>query len=438
MFVGSSGARRSAQNYTVLHNDVVYPLTSPSTVSTSGNLGTFNIVISPAAGLSSNTAALAAFNRAAQQWAAYISDPITVTINADLSTIQPGGGTFPVNVIGSTSSVGLSASYNTIRNQLVTDAAGQPASANNGIVASLPTAAQFTAFVPSGRSLNGSVVLSKASAKAAGFTGLDGTFGVSDANIVFNSAFTFDFDNSDGVSAGTMDFETVAAHEIGHALGFSSNVDLLDQTTAASVPSFAPTTLDLFRFGRLSNNPTNASQFTTLPRNLVPNADVVTDDAYDEYAMSTGVAQGDGRQASHWKDDALSGTFIGAMDPTLSFSTVQHLTYADARALDLIGWDMRLWTPGDADHNMKVEFADLLALAAHYNLAGKWVDGDFNLDGTINFSDLLLLASNYGTVVSANSGGAITLDAASAQLAPEPSSLAMLVAAMLPALRRRR
>src|SRR4051812_1087010 len=61
------------------------------------NLGTFNIVIVPGAGLASNAPALAAFNRAALAWSSRISDPITVTINADLTTTQPGGGTFPGN-----------------------------------------------------------------------------------------------------------------------------------------------------------------------------------------------------------------------------------------------------------------------------------------------------------------------------------------------------
>jgi hypothetical protein len=32
--------------------------------------------------------------------------------------------------------------------------------------------------------------------------------------------------------------------------------------------------------------------------------------------FSTGLYQGDGNQASHWKDDVLTGSFIGIMDPT--------------------------------------------------------------------------------------------------------------------------
>ena len=51
----------------------------------------------------------------------------------------------------------------------------------------------------------------KANLKALGFQGLDAAFGVSDATMQFNSNFTFDYDNSDGVGAGLVDFETVGS-----------------------------------------------------------------------------------------------------------------------------------------------------------------------------------------------------------------------------------
>ena len=156
------------------------------------NLGSFNIVIVPGAGLSGNAAALAAFQRAANAWMARISDPITVTINADLVPLSPG-------IIGSTSATVLQAGYNTIRNAVVADAALDP---NDTIMASTPTAAQYSAFVPGGSTLSGNLLATKANLKALGFAGLDTTFGVSDATVNFSSAFGFDFDNSNGVGAG--------------------------------------------------------------------------------------------------------------------------------------------------------------------------------------------------------------------------------------------
>jgi len=217
---------------------------------------------------------------------------------------------------------------------MVADAADEPGDA---VVASLPTAAQFSAYVPTGFTLGG-MAATKANLKAMGFTGLDGTFGVTDATVQFNSGFSFDFDNSDGVAPGTYDFETVATHELGHVLGFVSAVDdvdwFLEQGQTANV-YLEP--LDLFRFGPM--NPSTLADFTNYPRSLLTGGSSFLDDLTNEWAFSTGYYTGDGRQASHWKDDGITGLQIGMMDPTLASATAWSISAADIRALDLIGWD---------------------------------------------------------------------------------------------------
>ena len=55
--------------------------------------------------------------------------------------------------------------------------------------------------------------------------------------------------------------------------------------------------------------------------------------------MSTGQFNGDIRQASHWKDDLFTGQFIGIMDPTINFGTIEDITAADVRAMELMGYD---------------------------------------------------------------------------------------------------
>jgi len=54
--------------------------------------------------------------------------------------------------------------------------------------------------------------------------------------------------------------------------------------------------------------------------------------------------------------------------------------------------------PGDANHDGKVDFNDLLVLAQHYGLktGQTYENGDFNADGGVGFDDLLILAQNYG------------------------------------------
>jgi hypothetical protein len=310
----------------------LYALPAGATPSTS-QLGSFSINIIPGSGLSGNSAALAAFNRAAAHWMAYFSDPVTININADLT-----GGFASANIIGQTSSVLLQAPYTTIRNAMVSDAAGDSFRA---LDASLPTSAQFGALLPSGYSLSGNLQLTKANAKALGFTGLDGNFGSNDATIQFNNAFNFDYDNSNGVTPGTVDFETVATHELGHALGFISSVDNIDGSASAFADS--PTPLDLFRFTNGGvNDPANTSQFATVPRDLRPGSDVLFTDLANNFRFSTGLTQGDGRQASHWKDDGLTGTYIGVMDPTLASGVVEPITAADVKAFALIGWNAQV------------------------------------------------------------------------------------------------
>jgi len=295
-----------------------------------------DIVINPGSALSSNPQALAAFNRAAVQWEALFSDPVTVTIDANLISIADS------NVLGQASSVELFDFFNTVRGLMIADAGPtEPA------LAFLPTAAQFSAYIPPGFSFFTSagqpVILgSKANFKALGYNAanLDTLFGASDANIEFNSNFTFDYDNSDGVTSGTVDFESVAAHEIGHALGFLSIVDRVDTLVGSSqTGAIAPFTLDLFRF-RTADQPTSLADFTLTPRSLLPQDPSLWSDFFADYNFSTGVAVGDGRQASHWKDDVITGSYIGLMDPTLTSGVIAPITQADIRALGYIGWNV--------------------------------------------------------------------------------------------------
>lgn len=292
-------------------------------------LATFDIVLVPGAGLAANPAALAAFERAAARWEAVISDPIVVTIDADFADIGNP------SIIGQSSSVLLQGPYDAIRDAMVSDAA---ADGDDRIVKALPTAAQFAASLPAGFALTGNVLGTKANLKALGFPDLDASFGVSDATITFNSTFSFDLDSSDGVSPGTIDLETTAVHEIGHALGFLSSVDFVDGAAGGLV---WPNTLDLERFANgTSRDPASPAQFTSFARSMLPGVEAIVDDVDSESRTSTGVAGGDGRQASHWKDDVLTGSFVGVMDPTLSPATVEPITPADLRALDLVGYDI--------------------------------------------------------------------------------------------------
>jgi len=285
----------------------------------------------PGSNLLAQPDAYAAFQNAAGVWDQIFSDPITVTINADLSTNFPSN-----NIIGSTSAVMLTAGYAAIEGAMAAESTGQPAKA---IMASLPTASQLSVQLPSGFSLTGNIAATKADLKALGFTGLDTQFGASDATMTFNSNFNFYY-GTGTFQSNQIDFESVAIHEIGHALGFMSAVDTIDEDLHASTPGAIDLMpLDLYRFAS-TDLPTDASSFTNNTRDLLTGGTSVFSDTQVNYLLSTGAFTGDGNQASHWKDDDITGQYIGIMDPTLAYHTTAPVTSADIRALELIGFDV--------------------------------------------------------------------------------------------------
>ncbi len=298
---------------------------------TISNSSGFSIVLNPDAGLSSNSAALAAFDRAAARWVSEITNPITVHIDAGLDNLNSP------NVLGQTSSVLYIDNYTSVRNALAAHGASQ--GAKDAILTALPTASEFSASLPSGFSLSGYVEATAANFKALNIPLPGHSATDADATITFNSIFAFAYDNTHGVPSNQYDFESIAAHEIGHALGFFSSVDNVDYDQANhTLGAISPSTLDLFRFNAASP-PTSAADFTSKPRELDAGVAAVTSDVTSNYPMSTGQNEGDGFQASHWKHQSASQPYVGVMDPAIPPGTIYENTAADYRAMELIGYN---------------------------------------------------------------------------------------------------
>ncbi|NEQ96671.1 MAG: hypothetical protein F6K30_08105 [Cyanothece sp. SIO2G6] len=235
------------------------------------------------------------------------------------------------------------------------------------------TAGDLTPYVDADGDCNNRLIrISAANAKAIGLprNGTNSCAGspqsvTSDGRLAFNPNIMWDFDPSDGIAAGHYDFVGAATQGLGVVLGFGSGVDVLDFNTSLPDPAdpdgnnvvafddnilaFVNPT-DLFRFSEdsLTLAAGNGSQ------SLIDWTTGRTDSQgqeVDKYfsidggqtkiaSFSTGRKFGDGYQASNWKADNLTGTYLGIFEPSPEPGQVLFITENDRRILDVIGWDL--------------------------------------------------------------------------------------------------
>jgi hypothetical protein len=291
------------------------------------------VSLNPAAGMDPN--ALAGFQAAANYWQSQLTDNVTVNIDVGFSALGPG-------ILGSAGSTSAVYSATAVRTALINDAF----SANDALaIGNLPSLSGLggLSFLTQVNSESGSTAvtldnddsnnnrwldINTANAKALGLMGVNAA---ADASITFSSLFSWDFDQSNGVGAGLQDFVGVAIHEIGHALGFVSGVDIVDGYigNATNLDNYAIfNTLDMFRYSSAGtlNLAAGAAGYFSLDGGTT-----------NLGLFSTGTSHGDGRQASHWKDNLG----LGIMDPTANPAGQMNTPSAlDLIAFDVIGWNL--------------------------------------------------------------------------------------------------
>lgn len=341
---------------------------------------TFNFT--PVAGTSQ--AAVDGFRAAGARWSSLFTDNVDINITINFAALDPG-------VLAQASSMRQRYSYSDVYTALSND---RTSADDRTAVASLPTGSTFnmllnrtsnspagsgsaTPYLDNNGNLNNSTInISNANAKALGLlmnspagmiTNLEevADFGSSsaslgsgiianpsippanastdpDAFIAFSTGFMFDFDPSDGIDSNKIDFVGVATHEIGHALGFTSGVDVLDFNSPPGQGPFSDdqftfvNSLDLFRYSA-DSKAEGAIDWTADARAKYLSFDGGVSSIG---ALATGTRFGDGQQASHWKDRASSSIAeLGIMNPTFSFGQLGIITENDERGFDAIGWN---------------------------------------------------------------------------------------------------
>lgn len=268
-------------------------------------------------------------------------DPVTVTINIQFASLGAG-------ILGSTGSSYVVDNYPDVRDSLQADM-----DFDDSIQDYLPAGST----IPVRYDGNSESVTNenRVFVTRADYNATIGSAAGSAASMTFSTNFSWYY----GVGRtpdGLYDFRSVLAHEVGHALGFTSGADFRHNDLEM---------LDLYRFQRsdgsgTNHNPDTLEEFQAEPRMVDLDAPGTADDVNSdlisaEYRMS----DGNPSQASHFHDQTPP---IGVMDPTLASGQSFYPDYylaPDAAMFDAIGWDF----PKSAGCNVQAPHAEPAATA---------------------------------------------------------------------------
>ena len=288
--------------------------------------------------LKATAGAEAAFIRAATAWENVVTSPLTIFLDVDYGPTNFGQN-WPTGVLASTSSPSISnATYSTVRSRLISGANTPEKSTIYNLLPanSLPTDTGAATTVSVNSSIGRAIGLLNPVAQPSDLA----------ARIGFNSLTTnYDFNRADGLT-GT-DFEAVAIHEIGHALGFTS------RSGATGSGVITPAMWDLYRF----RSGTTSATFTTAPRIMTLGGPTANSQFYfvpgaTQLGLSDGGPSGattnnaDGNQSSHWRQrEKNGGVLIGIMDPRIPPNELRNIMPNDLAALNVFGYNSNTLPP---------------------------------------------------------------------------------------------
>lgn len=309
---------------------------SAASVVASPNQSQFRFTLTTTAQLDAAPQAKAAVQRALSKWAESFDNDLAVAVRVDFGPTL-FGGQFPApNTVAVTAVSFYPANYSRMP-ELLRD--GTFDLRQRALYEAFPPGA-FRTELRLASNVRIPVPLAKVTGALVG--GFNDPF-----TIGFNSNLKYDFDPSDGIDADKLDFESLMLREIGRALGFVSNAGAVElQYENQSGGGFIQfeTMWDIFRF----RDRASLQQFNQAGRTQLSGGKHVFFAGGQDLPLSTGKPDGqggDGRPAGHWKDDELTGQYLGIMDPTYAPGERGGITANDLSALDYLGFTVWANTP---------------------------------------------------------------------------------------------
>ncbi len=282
-----------------------------------GVAANFNVVFVLAASVPA--AAVPAFAKVEQYLEAQFTDSVTVTIDVSFAALGAG-------ILGATTPIYTTATYKISRTGLYNNR-----DSSDTVQAFLPTTTKVNV-----RYSGSSATITQEDRvywTRANYKSTVGTATGNDASMQFSTGYTWDYDPTNGVTAGATSFVDVAVHEVGHALGY---------ICGAGVWTKDMSSLDLYRFqytdGTADYNPDDSAEFTARPRLVSSNS---PNDSHhlDFVTLECRMSDGSPYQASHLREESPT---LGLMDPVFAAGTTfypNYFTLNDLTCFDAVGWD---------------------------------------------------------------------------------------------------
>jgi len=274
------------------------------------------------------------------------SDPVTVSVYIDFDNTLPSG------VLGATGTYTAATppSWSATRTHLLDDR-----DADDFIQSWLPVTSLPVRYNGASSTVTNE---NRCNFAWANYGAVGYTIGGASGETSFNPDVNWDYDPSNGVVSYKYCFQSVVAHEVGHALGFLSRAEQWYD------PASDVFSMDIFRFQRTDGtedyNPDTYEEFQTCPRlvdynypNDSHNSNLFYYDGTDvEYRMQDGSPA----QASHFRDGSVYGIMCAYANAGQTYYPDFYKT-ADKDMFDAIGWDYSGYIP-DLDNDGIADFND--------------------------------------------------------------------------------